>query len=196
MKKIALTLIVALSTYSVSNAQLLAFGVKGGSNLTKITGSSFDEKYETGYHAGGFVQVNLTKKLTIQPEVMFSQINTTVDSNFHNLYNNLLNNNYRKNIQLKYLTIPVVVNYNFTKYVALQGGVQYAKLMDGSKNLLQNGKSAFKEGDMSALAGLQINLGKIMLSGRYLIGLNNLNDIDNMDNWKNQTAQISLGLRL
>jgi hypothetical protein len=177
------------------NAQLLRFGVKAGTNVSKVVGSSFKDKFEYGYHLGGVVQIHLTKKITLQPEVLFSQINTTLDSNYHNLYSSLSNNSYVKNINLKYLTIPLVLNYNLNKFVALQGGAQYGKLMQSSSTLLENGQSAFKNGDFAVLAGMQLNIGKIMLSGRYVVGLNTINDIDNRDSWKSQTAQLSIGFR-
>ena len=44
------------------------------------------------------------------------------------------------------------------------------------------------------LAGIQINISRIRLYGRYTIGLNNLNDIDNRDKWKSQTIHAGMGL--
>lgn len=193
-KKILLSFFLAGFVIS-ANAQMFRIGAKGGANVTKIAGSSFTDKFEYGYHLGGFVQIKLFKKLTLQPEVLFSQVNTTVDSSFKSLYNSLASSSYRNDISLKYLTVPLVANYNVNKYVALQGGVQYARLMSSDSSLLQNGESAFKNGDFSLLAGLQFNLGKVILSGRYLVGLNNINDIDNRDRWRNQTAQLSVGFR-
>jgi len=66
--------------------------------------------------------------------------------------------------------------------------------MDQDKNFLENGRDAFKDGDFSMLAGAQINLGTLRLTGRYIVGLNNINDIDNQDKWKNQAIQLSVGL--
>jgi hypothetical protein len=88
------------------------------------------------------------------------------------------------------------LNYHLGKIVKIQGGAQYGILMDNNKNLLQNGQAAFKNGEFSVLAGMEFHLWKFIVSGRYLVGLNNINDIDNKDKWKNQTAQISLGFRL
>ncbi len=196
MKNKLFITIVCITISQLLQAQAFKLGFKGGANVTKIAGSSFNEKFNYGYHAGGFVQIKLSKKLTLQPEVLMSQINTTVDSSFDILYQNIINPNYVHNISLHYLTIPVVLNYNLGKLAALQGGVQYATLMQSSNTFLQNGQDAFKHGDLSVLAGIQFKLGKLMLSGRYLVGLNNINDIDNRDQWKNETVQISIGLRL
>jgi hypothetical protein len=194
-KKILMGICILLAAIT-TNAQMFKLGVKAGANVGKINGSSFQDKFEYGYHVGGFFQIKISPKLSIQPEVLLSQINTTVDSSFKSLYTSLYNPGYVKNIQLKYLTIPLVLNYKLAPFISLQGGAQYAILMDNNKNLLQNGQQAFKNGDFSLLGGVQFNLGKFLLGGRYLVGLNNINDIDNKDKWKNQSAQISLGFRL
>jgi len=68
--------------------------------------------------------------------------------------------------------------------------------MDQSRNFLQNGGDAFKKGDFAMIGGAQIRIAKIYLTGRYIIGLNNLNDIDNRDQWKSQAVQLSFGLAL
>ncbi len=194
IKKTFLAAMITL-LFTAAEAQIFRFGGKVGTNVSKIAGNSFEKKFEYGYHVGGFAQVKLTHRLTLQPEVLFSQINTTVDSNFKSLYTSLYNPGYIKNVQLKYLTIPLVLNYNLNKFISFQAGAQYGKLVDNNKNLFQNGRAAFKEGDLAALAGMQLQFGKIMISGRYVVGVNNINDIDDKDKWKNQTAQISLGYR-
>jgi hypothetical protein len=68
--------------------------------------------------------------------------------------------------------------------------------MNQNANLLQNGKNAFKNGDFSILGGLQLEVSKFRIYGRYVVGLNNLNDIDKMDEWKNQSLQIGIGLTI
>jgi len=66
--------------------------------------------------------------------------------------------------------------------------------MNKDNTLLQNGKQAFKNGDFSMLAGIQLNISKVRLYGRYGVGLSELNDIDNQDKWKSQTIHLGLGL--
>ena len=65
--------------------------------------------------------------------------------------------------------------------------------MKQDKNLLQNGADAFKKGDFSMLGGVQLKLSAIRITGRYAIGLNNINDIDNKDQWKSQGFQVIIG---
>lgn len=193
--KIKLLSLIAATLFTITaGAQTLRLGIKGGTTVYKISGQSFDEKFQYGYHLGGYLKLKLTNRFSVQPEVLFNQVNTTVDSSFKSLYSSLANPAYVKNVKLKYLTIPLVLNYKLNKIISLQGGAQYGILMDNNKNLLQNGREAFSNGDFSMLGGLQINLGKFNITGRYAVGLNNINDIDNRDKWKSQSAQLSLGL--
>ncbi len=61
---------------------------------------------------------------------------------------------------------------------------------------MPNVSNAFSKGDFSMVGGAQIKLFKFRLSGRYMAGMSNINDIDNKDQWKNQAIQVSLGLAL
>ena len=46
------------------------------------------------------------------------------------------------------------------------------------------------------VGGVQLKLSAIRVTGRYVVGLNNISDIDNKDEWKSQGFQVSLGLAL
>ena len=46
------------------------------------------------------------------------------------------------------------------------------------------------------LAGLQLNLGWFKLGGRYVYGLNNLDNVGNVDTWKSQGYQVYVGVRI
>ena len=173
-------------------AQKIQIGVKGGATVNKLTGKTFKEEFSFGYHLGAFVSLGLGKKFAIQPEVLFNQVNVNTSSSFSSLYAfNKLNN-----VQLKYLSIPVLLNYNAGKILTLQAGPQFGILMNKSNTFVQNGKDAFKGGDLAMLGGVQLNLGSFKVYGRYTVGLNNINDIDNKDKWKSQSVQLGIGLKL
>ncbi|RYY40390.1 MAG: PorT family protein [Chitinophagaceae bacterium] len=174
----------------------LHFGVKGGVNLSKIDGRSFKEEFNTGYHLGGFVEIGLGKKFALQPEVLFNQYNTRTDTSFRQVYSNVINDASSGNVKLNYLSIPILLNYNVGKAFAIQAGPQVGVLMNKDENVLQNGQAAFKNGDFSMVGGAQIALGKLRLNGRYIVGLNNINDVTETSKWKNQAIQLSLGLAL
>lgn len=179
-----------------SQAQGLKFGIKAGANINKIDGRSFKEEFKFGYQLGGFATIGLGKKLAVQPEVLFNQSNTTASTQFQDIYTNAVSSSYLKEVKLNYLTIPILLNYNLTKGIALQAGPQFGVLLDQSKTLLANGSEAFKKGDFSMLGGVQVKLSAFRIYGRYQIGLTDLNDIDNQDKWKNQAIQLGIGFTL
>ena len=194
MKSLLLTIALFISCLSFTNAQSIHAGLKVGSNINKISGQSFKDEFTYGYHAGAFLQVGLGSKWTIQPEILYNQVNTDTSNRFSELYK--LSVNKISNIKLSYLSIPVLLNYNLGNNFALQAGPQFGILLDQNRDLLQNGKDAFSKGDFSMLAGVQIKLSSLRIYGRYVIGLNNLNDIDNQDKWKSQSIQLGLGLTI
>jgi Outer membrane protein beta-barrel domain len=194
--KLFLPLLAALL---FSHAMMAQFhiGIKGGANITKIESKTFENEFSYGYHLGGFAEiVGSGKKLGIQPEVLFSQVSTTIDSNYTHVYQNVFNSDQSK-VKLNYLTIPILLTYKLIgNFMTLQAGPQFGILMNQDKTLLQNGGDAFKKGDFSMVGGVQFKLSAIRISGRYVVGLNNINDIDNQDQWKSQGFQVSLGLAL
>ncbi len=193
--KLFLPLITALLFSQVLMAQF-RIGIKTGANITKVNGRSFKDEFKYGYHLGGFMELGLGGKLSVNPELLFNQYSTTVDSNFKHIYQNVINPFYQSKVKLNYLSIPLILNYKLIGPISLQAGPQYGILIDKNKTLLQNGKNAFRSGDFSLLAGAQIKLSALRISGRYVIGLNNINDIDNQDHWKSQGFQLSLGFAL
>jgi len=156
-------------------------GAKAGANIIKIEGKSFKDQFRYGYHAGGFAEIGLGGKLGIQPEVMFNQYTTKIDSNFSHVYQNVF----------KQGNVKLIGNF-----LSLQAGPQFSVLIQQSETLLQNGANAFKNGDFSMVGGAQVKVGPLRFNGRYVVGLNNINDIDNQEKWKSQGFQLSAGIAL
>jgi hypothetical protein len=186
-----------LAALFISQAMMAQFhiGIKGGANITKVDGKSFKDEFRYGYHLGGFVEVRAGNKFVIQPEILWSQYATKLDSNYSNVYHGVFNGN--SNIKLNYLSIPIVLNYKLIgSFLSLQAGPQFGVLVDQSKTVLQNGADAFKKGDFSMLAGVQLKVLNMRINGRYAIGLNNISDITNDNEWKSRGFQVSVGLAL
>jgi Outer membrane protein beta-barrel domain len=181
----------------ITQAMMAQFhvGVKAGANVTKVDGASFKDQFRYGYHLGGFVEVRMGNKLVLQPEVLFNQYSSRLDSNYKNVYQNVFNGN--SNIKLNYLSIPILLNYKVIgSFLSIQAGPQVGILIDQSKTVLENGGKAFKDGDFSMLAGLQFKIANFRVNGRYAIGLNNISDITDDGKWKNQGFQVSVGVAL
>lgn len=187
---VALTLVSAIGV--AQKTPFLQAGIKAGTNITKIDGKSFKDEFKFGYSLGGFAIIKIGEEWQVQPEVLLNQYNTTTATSFDTIYHG----QSLKNISLNYISIPILLNYSPTKLFTIQAGPQFGILRDKSQDLLANGKSAFKSGDFSMLGGVQLNVANFKISGRYVVGLSNINDIDNKDKWKNQGFQLSVGLRI
>ena len=183
---------IAISTFSF--AQGFHVGLKGGANMYKIDSKSFSEEFKHGYNAGLFAEINFSKHIGIQPEILWNQAQTRTSTRFKDMYDQGVSE--LKGVTLNYLSIPLLLNVSPSRLITFQAGPQFGVLINKDQNLLQNGKSAFKSGDLSMLGGLQLNLGGFKLGGRYTVGLTNIHDIDNQDKWKNQGFQLYAGFRL
>lgn len=192
MKTKLISIIVPLFFISSSLfSQGVSLGIKGGANLGKISGQSFKDEFTLAYHVGAFVTVS-GKKWGIQPEVVFNQVNADTATNLSQVsqFKNI------DQIQLKSLTIPIMINYNLNKFITLQAGPQFGVILNQNENLVQNGKDAFKSGNFSVAAGLQLNLLKFRVYGRFVGGLTNLNNLGSNETWKVQAIQLGVGFSL
>ncbi|MFN0082909.1 MAG: porin family protein [Ferruginibacter sp.] len=192
MKKIAAFSIISLFCSLVLNAQSFHFGLKAGANLQKINGIPFKDKFTFGYQAGAYATIGLSKKIGVQPELLFSSVNADTASQFSTVYG------FKQidKIRLNYLDIPVLLNIKAAKFLTIQAGPQFSVLLDKNKSLLKNGETAFKDGNIAAAAGLQFKFSKIRVYGRYVAGLNNLNDVDNSNKWRNRNIQVGVGYNI
>jgi opacity protein-like surface antigen len=192
MKSLLVTLALFFSALSASYAQGVKLGIRAGANMYKIDGKAFDDEFQYGYHAGASLEMMFSKVIGIQPEVLFNQSNTRTGYSFDTLYKSI-NPGTLKEVKLNYISIPILLNIRPFPFLTLQAGPQFGVLMSKELPLLEDGKQAFKHGDLTMLAGVQLNIMKFRIYGRYGIGLNNLNDIDNKDKWNSQSAQLGLG---
>jgi hypothetical protein len=198
MKKVSLFFIAVLFISSGSLfAQGFHIGVKGGVNMTKIDGRSFDEAFKWGLSAGGFAELNFTNHIGIQPEVLFSQIKTKTAEHFSDIYQ--VGGYDNQNLTLNYLSIPILLAIKPSPLLSILVGPQFGIKLNEDNSIVRNGQDAFKTGDFSVVGGAQLNLGGFKLGARYAIGLNNtaaIKDIEKVDTWKSQSIQLYLGFRI
>src|SRR5258707_6370737 len=97
MKKLSF-LIITILIISVSNIQAQGFhlGIKAGTNISQMTGRSFDEGFQWNFMAGAFAELNFSSHWGIQPELLFSQTSTQTASNFDEGYQESINS---RNVQ-------------------------------------------------------------------------------------------------
>ena len=153
MKKI-LSLLTLLSVISVGvYAQGISGGLKLGLNLANQTikssemGFTASPSFRPSIHAGGYLTIMLSEKFGIQPEVLYS------------------GQGYKQNggtLAIDYITVPVIVRYNFTPIFSAHLGPQMGFLMsakakyDGADE--EDMKDYFKGSDIGIAGGIGIDL--------------------------------------
>jgi Outer membrane protein beta-barrel domain len=194
MKRKAFVLFLPI-LFALAHTQAQGFhiGIKAGANLFKMDGESFDQAYKFGYNVGAFSELNFTSSWGIQPELLFNQTNYRTGTQFSDIYPDGVNGVKGK---LNYLSIPVLLSFRPIPLLSLLAGPQFGILLNQDEHLVNNAGQAFKKGDLSVVVGAQLNLASIKLGARYVIGLNNINDLENQNNWKNEGWQLYAGFRI
>jgi Outer membrane protein beta-barrel domain len=194
MKKVCfLVLFVSILSVTGIQAQSFHFGIKAGTNLSQITGRSFDDGFQWGFSAGGFAELNFTSKWGIQPELLFNQTKTQTASDFNEVFNEGFNST---SVSLNYLSIPILASYKILPILSIQVGPQFGILMNTSQNITSSASKAFKSGDFSMIGGAQVNIGGFKAGARYVYGFTNIDNVTNVDTWKNQNFQLYIGFRI
>jgi len=174
MKKLILIVFTSMICTSLS-AQGLDFGIKAGANFTSLSDATgFSDK--TGFVFGVFAGAKFGESVGIQADLLYSQQGATFN---------------RKDIDLNYLNIPVVLKYYLTESINVQGGPQFGFVVnDNYKEITNNLKEAESFDLMGVVGiGLELPLG-IRASGRYHFGLT---EIDKENNRKNSVITLALG---
>jgi hypothetical protein len=175
VKGLAITAILFLFAISV-NAQI-HLGVKGGLNLSKISGLedvahlNYSTSSATGFHLGLMCQLSLPVNFFLQPELLFSMQGAKEEVA-----------GKKETKRLNFLQLPVYAGYKIgvgPVGIILGAGPYLAYGITGSDNAY--GKDGiFKRLDagLSAIAGVQIT--KFQVTVGYDLGLVDQLDINNI----------------
>ncbi len=177
---------------------LIRFGFKGGLNLNKISGQSFKNEFSYNYQLGGFLQINLTRKFGLQPELNFVQTSSEQSNDITVIYDDIFLGGSQVKAKLKYLKMAGLLNIDIgpSQRVKLQLGPQWGMLINEAVDSLKTPKDIFRKGELSVLGGIMLQLPLFNIGTRYEIGLSNINAIDNKDQWKTQAWQFFVGVTL
>ena len=178
MKKnyiIAITLILVGSL----NAQAqLKLGLKAGPSFPSLdeTAGNFDITNNTGWHAGGMVEIKLPV-VGIQGDIIYSQTSADVVD--------------VGTVKSSTVDIPVVAKLYLLKIITIQAGPQFAFLTSSTIDD-QSIKDNMSISNVRFVAGLGLNLGPIDVHGRFIFPSNTeMSDIPG--EVKSSNIQLSVG---
>ena len=167
MKKLLFA--VALTVTSLSFAQQL--GIKGGFNYASLANLE-DSSAKIGYNAGVFVHLPLAGKVSIQPELLYTTKGANEDGNSN------------ASINMEYLSLPVMLQYNVTPQFYVEAGPEFSLLLTSE---MKEGGMNFniKEHTENIDYGVAVGAGyyffsKLGITARYVFGL--------ADNFKNNPS--------
>ncbi|MBM1105339.1 PorT family protein [Aurantibacter crassamenti] len=195
---------------NVTGAQEAKFGVKGGLNYSSIVGDLTNGmKFRLSGHGGVYLEVDFSNKFSFRPELLYSsqgfQFSTDLSS-IQNQGSSGNENDYRTNVQLNFLTVPILGKFEVGESYWLEFGPQFGFLLNQVtkiKNLDEldgaNATSKSKiSGDYQLDYGVAVGVGFVLsdqlsISPRFYVGLRNrLNGIEG--NLQNYNASIQLSV--
>ena len=178
-------------TPSVSDAQI-KFGIRAGLNATNVSFEKLPSKSERyGFHAGVFADIPIKADFaSIQPELSFS----TKGAAFKPLTG-------RQTLNMSYVDLLLPVAFKLSMF-DLQVGPFASYLASTPDYTVYNENKVivdgFKQYDLGLMAGLAVNLNKIIVGLRYNQGFVDVTT-DNarpfLGTGKNAVAQLSLGYK-
>jgi hypothetical protein len=186
----------ALLLTFVANAQNFHFGPKLDLNYSALKGDGMKNKFSAGFQAGAFAEYNFDKHWAIQPELLYTWNPYKKGDDFMTYYNNSGRSAAGTNINLAYISVPVLARYNLNKVLSFMAGPQFSYLVFEDEDLLKEGRKAFDKPEISADAGMQVNLGNVGFYARYVKGLNDINDVDDRYTWKSSHVQVGIAVRI
>lgn len=192
MRTSSLVLMIALLTTAYDASSQVAFGLKGGLNVTSLNVEDPQLTYDSrsGYHAGVFLRGRFGN-VGIQPEWLLFTQNGEVSSSIFGTAQE----------HFTYLSIPIMLKFYALGGFNLQAGPQFGFLLDGEREydtFLGSGSEDitdhYKKSDvaLSFGAGYDFNFG-LGLDVRYNLGLKDINDAANGEPVKSRIFLLSLG---
>ncbi len=204
MKKVILT-VMAVFAFGFVNAQKAEFGIKAGLNIANQNYSGEEAPSPSsiiGFQVGGFVDIKIADKFSIQPELLYS----TQGSKFNMLIDYEGTEYDTENtFKLAYINIPVMFKYYATEKFNLEVGPQIGFLTSSKikvnvigQSVTQDLNDVFESVDFGLNLGAGFNFTKNISAGvRYNFGLSNAANADDESNdkIKNSVFSISMGYK-
>lgn len=181
-------LLLLLSSLNIWS-QESRFGIKAGPNYSSVVGDLTEGlKFRFSGHAGIFMEFELSESLKFQPELLYSSQGFQFSSDLSSIENPNPSgdqNDFRNNVQLNFITVPLLMKFGINDKLDAQVGPQFGFLInqitktknlnegDGASNdrMVQNGNFQLDYGATLGL-GYAIN-DKLSLAPRAYIGLRN-----------------------
>lgn len=189
MKKLLFTslLLIVFGVYNVhaqANSDLVQWGFKAGVNFANLSGSDVDGSPDsrTGFQAGIVAEVPFTERLSIQPELYYSQQGATTKGE-------IMGSQIKMKMHLDYIHIAPIFKYYIIQGLNIQVGPQLGFNVNKDVTVeteLGNDTSSIDDVndidlDIVAGVGYKFDMG-VFVNARYMHGFSKVskdNDVHN-----------------
>ena len=162
----------------VIQAQGIGLGIKAGANFANQAVKDISVKTVTDYHFGAYVNLNLSEKFGITPEVLY----TAYCSKWDDI-----------KVNFDYIAIPVMFRFMPVSLLSLEAGPQFSFLTKAEVENVGDVKDQLKNNDFGLAFGAGLHLPLGFNTGlRYVLGFTDISDVSG-ESIKNRTFQIYLG---
>ncbi len=204
MKKLFFIAAITVMAVSATQAQEVRLGAKAGVNFSTLSGDDLgDIKSRTGFHIGGLVEIPISEKFWVQPEVLYSAQGAKYKDSGSEMG---VDYSYDITTKLDYIQVPIMAKYYVVEGLALEAGPQISFLASkkGTVEGSVGGVEVSTEEDLDNVSGIDFGVGfgasyrlpmGVFFGARYNLGLSNVNDGDFADDQKihNNVFQLSAG---
>ena len=198
MKKIILIIAVTVLIIPTAKSQeKIQFGVKGGVNFTNMTSNDYlyDEKYKTGLYLGATVEIPLGKKISIQPEILYSSqgIKGKALVNYPSLVPGPMPVVYAEH-KLDYIKIPILAKLYLAKNFSLEIGPSFNFLVNDEFTYNSYTQTDLaKKFEFGGVVGLSYKVkSNVVVNANYLNGFSNVLKSP-FENSKNYGFSVGIG---
>jgi len=181
------------------------FGLKAGFNLANLYVDEVkDENFKAGFNAGVYAKLPVTRGLSIQPELLYSNKGAKLTYDLPNILGG--DGEYRFN--LHYVELPVMAVINVVKnfnihagpYVSYLAGANVTRLDDDNdiNDITELEADNFNRIDYGLAGGIGFDFQNLTLGARYNYGLREIGESgfsgEVTRNSKNSVINVYLGI--
>ncbi|MGO3183748.1 MAG: porin family protein [Aequorivita sp.] len=215
MKKLFFVAAITAMSVSMTQAQEVRLGAKGGVNFASIGGDNTDDNEGlTGFHIGALVEVPVTERFAVQPEVLYSAQGAKRE--FTQSFSDVSFKATGKT-KLDYINVPIMAKYYIVDGLAVEAGPQVGFLVSANAEseldlsgvdpaIAELIEDEFESGDIDisdqtkgvdfgvALGASYRLYNGIFFGARYTLGLTDINDFSGTSaKNQNNVFQLSAG---
>lgn len=160
-------------------------GIKFGGNLSHADGLSFRSANRVGFQVGGIVSYHFKPIMAIQVEPTYNVTRIRTNSETVDQIDGIA----KGNKALQFFDLPVLFKLDVTSGFALLGGLEFNKLLNEDKYLLNNGEMVFNKGSrLGYTFGLEL--------GKFYFRYRNVERKTGIyRNWNTIISQYQIGLK-